>query len=90
MNGTTVCVLFVRIDAPRRHAQALQCLLQARGADVKELERQRDRVLVRAEIALARAHGVADEVAGLTGDAAQVLSWQVRCRPAGAKEGVAA
>lgn len=83
-------VMFVRIDAPRRHQQELLALLQARGADLKQVERQRDRVVVRAEIAPARAQGVAAEVAGLAGDAAQVLSWPLRRPRTEAREGVGA
>jgi len=76
-------VMFVRIDAPRRHQQELLALLDARGADLKQVERQRDRVIVRAEIAPARAQGVAAEVARVAGDAAQVLSWPLRRPRAG-------
>lgn len=73
-----VPVIFMRIDAPRRHAANLQELLAARSAKVEELEWQRDRVVLRAELDLARSLGMERQVDLIAGGAAHILSWLLR------------
>jgi hypothetical protein len=53
-----VPVTFLRIDAPRSHAQQLRGLLADRGAEIKEMDLQRQRVVIRAEMELARSLGL--------------------------------
>lgn len=73
-----VPVLFMRVDAPRAEVERLQRLLASRCADVKEVELQQGRVVLRAEMELARSLGVEAEVLDATGGAAQILSWLLR------------
>lgn len=70
-----VPVMFLRIDAPRCHREELATLLQARGADLKELDLQRDRVVLRAELEFGRALGLHREVQELADGSAHFLSW---------------
>lgn len=73
-----VPVIFVRVDAARGHAPQLQRILAARSADVREVELQKDRAVIRAEIALARSLGLEQEVMQATLGAAHILSWLLR------------
>lgn len=77
-----VPVLFLRIDAPRAHGPQLQQLLKDHGADLQQLEMRRERVVLRAEIELARALDLESGIAEITDGASQVLSWLVRYQPA--------
>ena len=77
-----VPVIFLRVDAPRPHAHELRQLLARRGAELKEVDLKRHRVVVRAELELSRALGVAAEIGALTDGAAQVLSWLLRYQDA--------
>jgi hypothetical protein len=79
-----VPVMFVRIDAPRVHAQALLRNLEERCAQLGEVDRQRDRVVVRADLELRHALGLEREVGELTDGAAHILSWLLRYQPAAA------
>jgi hypothetical protein len=73
-----VPVVFLRIDSPRAHAPELQRRLAARRAVMKETDLQRQRVVLRAEMEMSRALGLAGEVGELTDGAAHVLSWLLR------------
>lgn len=73
-----VPVMFVRIDAPRAHAQALRHMLATRCAAIQNIDLQRDRVVLRAEVELARALGLSREIGELTDGSAHVLSWLMR------------
>jgi len=73
-----VPVIFLRIDAPRAASQALLHALSLRSAIMKDVDLQRDRVVLRAELELARALGLVAWIAELTDGAAHVLSWLVR------------
>ena len=73
-----VPVMFLRIDAPRSHARGLQQMLMERCAEMKKVDLQRDRVVIRAELELARALGLERHVGELTEGAAYVLSWLLR------------
>lgn len=78
-----VPIMFVRIDAPRRHMHDLLQLLKALTASVKESAVQRDRAVLRAELEFARAFGLERQVEELTDGSAHVLSWLLRYqRPA--------
>jgi hypothetical protein len=73
-----VPIIFLRIDAPRAHAQELQRRLAERCASMKEVDLQRDRVVLRAEMEMCRALGFARKLEELTGGAAHLVSWLVR------------
>jgi hypothetical protein len=73
-----VPVMFLRVDAPRRHAQAVRQLLAGRGAEIQEVDMQRHRVILRGELELARSLGLHHEIGELTEGAAHVLSWLLR------------
>jgi hypothetical protein len=77
-----VPVLFARVDAPRAHAADLRALLDDRGARMQEVTLQRDRVVIRAHVALQCALGLEQAIHVLTCDVAQVLSWLVGYQPA--------
>lgn len=77
-----VPVIFLRIDAARQHAAGLQALLQGRGAQLREVDLQSRRVVLRAELELGRALGLQREIGELTDGAAHILSWLVRYQPA--------
>ena len=70
-----VPVMFLRIDAPRAHLKELLALLQARAADQKQVDVQRARVVIRAEVELARALGLQRQVQEATDGAAHSLCW---------------
>ena len=76
-------VVFLRVDAPRSHTQELLQVLAARSAEMNQVDPQRDRVVVRAELELSRAIGVTRQIDELTNGAAQVLSWLLRYQRAG-------
>ena len=78
-----VPVLFVRIDAPRAHRRDLLDILKGRRADLKDVERQRDRVVLRAELEFSRALGLQREVLELADGSAHFLSWLLEYRRAG-------
>ena len=79
--ASLVPIMFLRIDAPRRLAAWLVELLRRRAAQVQDVEPQRERVVVRAEIALAQLLGLEQEVLAASDGAAQVLSWLLRYAP---------
>lgn len=72
-----VPVMFMRIDAARVHAGQLQEILAQRGAALQEIDRQRDRVVLRAEVQLTRALGLHRQLLELTDGTAHVLCWLV-------------
>jgi hypothetical protein len=73
-----VPIMFLRVDAPRAHATELQHMLQERDADLREVDLQRDRVVVRAELELSRSLGLERAIEELTDGAVHILSWLVR------------
>lgn len=73
-----VPILFVRIDASRVHAQALQQMLKDRGAAVPDMSLSRGRVVIRVEIELSQALDLESAVALETDGAAQFLCWLLR------------
>jgi hypothetical protein len=73
-----VPVLFLRVDAPRGFARQLREMLDARAAQIQDCDLQRHRVVVRAELEMARSLGVQREVGELTDGTAHVLSWLLR------------
>jgi hypothetical protein len=77
-----VPVIFLRVDAHRSHAQELLEMLKARCAVIKEVDLQRVRVVVRAEMELSRALGLERRIIELTDGSAHVLCWLLRYRPA--------
>lgn len=77
-----VPVMFLRVDAPRAHARELQQMLQERSAGLREVDLQRDRVVVRAEMELSRSLGLEREIDVLTDGSAHLLSWLVRYQAA--------
>ena len=79
-----VPVMFVRLDAPRRHKKELLDLLRARTAHMRKVDVQRDRVVIRAELELSRALGLQREVHELTDDdgSAHFLCWLLGYRRA--------
>ena len=78
-----VPVMFVRIDAPRRHREKLLDLLQARTACMRTVDVQRDRVVIRAELELSRALGLQCQVHEVTDDgSSHFLGWLQGYRPA--------
>ncbi len=56
--------------------------LKERNADVREVELEPDRAVLRGEIRLAELLGYERTVAGLTGEAAHVVSHLLRYQPA--------
>ena len=81
-----VPILFVRIDAPRGHAQALQQILKDRGAATQDVSLSRARVVIRVEIALTQALDLEGAVGMETDGAAQFLCWLVRYEAAPSNE----
>jgi hypothetical protein len=77
-----VPILFVRLDAPRAHARALQQMLKDRGAPAQDVTLSRDRVVIRVEIELLLALDLERAVATETDGAAQFLCWLLRYEPA--------
>jgi hypothetical protein len=73
-----VPVMFLRVDAPRGHMQELLAVLEERSAQAREVEVQRDRVVIRVELPFTRALGLLHAIEQLTDGAAQVLSWLLR------------
>lgn len=71
-------VMFLRVDAPRAHAQGLLQLLRERGVETQDIAYERDRVVVRAEVPLARLLGVERQVGELTDGAAHTMCWLLR------------
>lgn len=71
-------ILFMRLDAPRAHAKALMGLLAERAITTQEVDMQRDRVVIRAEVPLSRLLGLERLVAALTDGAAHTMSWLLR------------
>lgn len=84
VGAVMVPVMFLRVDAPRSHAHALRQLLADRGAEIKEVDLQRHRVLLRAELEMSRSLGMERAIGELTGGAAHVLSWLLRYQRASA------
>jgi hypothetical protein len=77
-----VPVVFMRIDAPRRASDPLQQLLAARSATRVEVEVQRERVILRAELDLRKSLGLEQQVTQAAGDTTHILSWLVRYQKA--------
>lgn len=73
-----VPIIYLRIDAPRCHAEALRKDLAERSANLLEADLQRVRVVLRAEMELALALGLTRHIHDLTGGCAHILSWLVR------------
>jgi hypothetical protein len=73
-----VPVMFLRIDAPKAHADALIQRLRDRGAAPQETDIERKRVVLRAEVPLADLLGFGKEVLECTDGSAQVLTWLLR------------
>jgi hypothetical protein len=73
-----VPMMFLRIDAPRSHAQDLRRMLADRCAEIKEMDLQRQRVVVRAEVELARSLGLQGQVDEMTDGRAHMLAWLLR------------
>ena len=74
-------VMFTRVSAGRDHAVPLLDILKDRGADVQEVELQRDRSVIRAEAPLARLIGSEEAVQQLTAGRAHFVSWLTRYAP---------
>ena len=82
-SGTVlVPMMFLHIDAPRACRKDLLQLLARRSADEGAITLERQRVVVRAELPLARLIGVERDVLERTDGAAQVLCWLARYGPA--------
>jgi len=77
-----VPIMFLRVDAPRRHMQELLNILKERSAEIREVEVQRDRVVIRAELEFSRALGLELQIEQLTNGSAQILSWLLRYQQA--------
>jgi hypothetical protein len=73
-----VPVMFLRVDAARRHAHELRELLETREARIQEVDLQRHRVVLRAELPLSRSLGLQSDIGGRTQGQAHVLSWLLR------------
>jgi hypothetical protein len=71
-------LMFMRIDAPKSQRRQLLELLEERGAELQEVDQQRHRVVVRAEIRLARLLGLENEILELGDGSAHVLCWLLR------------
>lgn len=79
-------LMFMRIDAPKSQRQELLALLQERGAQLQEVDQQRHRVVVRAEIRLAKLLGLEREILALGDGSAHVLCWLLRYERAAAED----
>lgn len=73
-----VPVMAVRVEAPRAHARELHRMLVDRGARLQEIDLQEGRVVLRAEVMLARVLGLEMEVDALAEGAAHVVVWLAR------------
>lgn len=73
-----VPLMAVRVEAPRVHAREVHRMLDDRGARVQEVDLQEERVVVRAEVTLARVLGLEMEVDALADGAAHVVVWLAR------------
>ena len=72
-----VPVMFLRVDAPKAHAQVLLEALDRREAEVQDVDVQRRRVVVRAAVRLADLLGFEQEALAATEGTAHVLAWLV-------------
>jgi hypothetical protein len=77
-----VPVMFLRIDAPRAHMRELLELLHARCGRKPDVDAQRHRTVLRAEVELSRGLDLHGRVHALTDGAAHVLSWLQGYQPA--------
>lgn len=77
-------LMYMRIDAPKAQRRELLALLEDRGAELQEVDQQRHRVVVRAEIRLARLLGLEREILALGDGSAHVLCWLLRYERAAA------
>ncbi|HSW15578.1 MAG TPA: hypothetical protein VLJ86_00010 [Ramlibacter sp.] len=68
-------VMFVRIDAARAHMRELLEALEARAARLHEVDAQRGRIVIRAELEFCRALGLEREFMDVTDGSAHLLSW---------------
>jgi hypothetical protein len=84
--GLMLPVVYLRVDAPRPYAAALQNALAECGCSVQGVDRRRDALVIRAELELARALGLQERIGELTDGTALVLSWLAGYRAAGASE----
>lgn len=71
-------VMFLRVDAPRPHGRALLRALAERGIEPQEVESQRTRMVIRAEVPLARLLGVERMIGELTDGSAHTMCWLLR------------
>jgi hypothetical protein len=83
-------IMFLRVDAPRAHGHKLLQLLKDRSIDAQEIEFQRDRVVIRAEVPLSKLLGVERLIAELTDSSAHTMCWLLRYQAALAQEQSAA
>ena len=74
-------LMFLRIDAPRAYRQDLVQLLAQRSAQHVTTSLERDRMVVRTELPLARLIGLERTVLDRTEGAAHVLCWLARYGP---------
>jgi len=79
-------IMFLRVDAPRVHGRKLQQLLKDRSIDAQEIELQRDRVVIRAEVPLSKLLGVERLIAELTDGSAHTMCWLLRYQAVLAEE----
>jgi hypothetical protein len=79
-------VAYLRVDAPRRYAAALQNALAKCGCPGQEVDRRRDGVVIRAELELARTLGLQQRIGELTDGTALVLSWLAGYRGAASSD----
>jgi hypothetical protein len=81
-----VPVMFLRVEAPRAYACELLRIVEGRCARVQEVDVQKHRVVLRAEIRLANLIGLERAIVEATGGAAHILCWLLRYEAAGADE----
>jgi hypothetical protein len=72
-----VPVMFLRVDAPKAHAQVLIDELKKRAAEVQDVDLQRNRVVVRAAVRLADLLGFEQQAQAATDGTSHVLAWLV-------------
>jgi hypothetical protein len=73
-----VPVMFMRADVPRPQLPALLEVLQERAATARDVEVQRSRAVIRAEVPLVRGLGLERQILEITDGSAHVLSWLLR------------
>jgi hypothetical protein len=81
-----VPVMFLRVEAPRAHATELLRIVEGRAARVQEVDVQKHRVVLRAELRLSRLIGLERAIVDATGGSAHILCWLLRYEAAGSEE----